>query len=177
MDASNVKSHIALYGDVAIERRYCTDCKRFAFVIDGEIRCCGAEVEQVPTKRRKRMCDVSAKRNGPSRKEQKRLLNEQDWSCFWCGRKFGKSVWRGRVRTVLRVEWDHVVPFAYSQNNQDSNFVASCQVCNRIKSSLMLDTVDEYRVHIRNRWSEKGYSDVRPMQGEVRPETPTSEVL
>ena len=78
---------------------------------------------------------------------------------------------------MLRVEWDHYIPYSYSQDNRVSNFVAACQICNRIKSSLMLPSAEEYRVHIQNKRVEKGYSDVRPVRGEVSPETPVAKVL
>jgi hypothetical protein len=113
----NKEAHVAYYGNIAIERRYCEDCKGFAFVIDGEIRCCGQKVnEPLPTKR-KRMSDVPWKRKGPPKKEKDRILREQDESCFWCERRFGKIVWLGRKRIALRIEWDHLIAFTYSLDN------------------------------------------------------------
>lgn len=170
-------AHVALYGNVGIERRYCDDCKRFAFVIDGRIQCCDERVESVLKKPRRRISDVVTARNHPRAKDQKRILREQDWKCFWCDKEFGKSVWRKNVRTVLKVNWDHLVPFSYCANNNSSNFVASCQICNNIKHSLIFNSVEECRVHIFNKRKEKGYTDVRPMWGEVHRETATSEVL
>jgi 5-methylcytosine-specific restriction endonuclease McrA len=50
---------------------------------------------------------------------------------------------------ILKVNWDHVVPFSYSQNNYAYNFVAACQICNGIKGSQMFKTLEEARIHIR----------------------------
>src|ERR1700757_3514336 len=129
MNATNKEAHVAYYGEIAIERRYCEDCERFAFFIDGEMRCCGAKLQVERPNKRKRMCDVYGKRKGPPKKERDRILREQHDNCFWCDRGFGNSVWLGRRRIVLRVEWDHLVPFGYSRNNNTQNFVASCHIC------------------------------------------------
>src|SRR4029077_14931424 len=177
MDASKKYPHIAMYGNIGIERRYCVDCKRFAFVIDRKIQCCDALVESVPTKTCKRMSVTPPGRNIPKVKERERILKEQNNSCFWCDRRFGCTVWRHNKRIVLRIEGDHYVPYVYSQDNRPSNFVAACQVCNKIKSCLMLPSAEEFRVHIQSKRTEKGYSDVRPMWGELSPETPIAKVL
>jgi hypothetical protein len=177
MDAINRPSHIACYGQVSIERRYCDDCKRFAFVLDGKIQCCETKVQLEPTKLRHRMCEVPIGRKGPPPIVKRRILREQQHCCFWCDRRFGRAVWLKRKRKILRVEWDHLVSYAYSYNNRPSNFVASCQICNSLKHSSIFETIDECRVYLWNKWKETGYSDLRPLWGEVQPETQTSKIL
>src|SRR2546430_12952627 len=128
MDASKNDAHIACYGQVSIERRYCEDCKRFAFVLDGRIQCCDTKVQTEPPKRRKRMCEIPFNKKGPPKRIQVKILREQGDCCFWCDRRCGKAVWLVRKKTVLRVEWDHLVCYAYSRDNRPSNYVASCQI-------------------------------------------------
>jgi len=62
----------------------------------------------------------------------------------------------------LRINFDHVVPFAYSQNNYRHNFVAACHICNSIKSSMMFNTLDEARAYIVATWVVKGIRDDLP---------------
>jgi hypothetical protein len=177
MDAKEKAPHVACYGQVSLERRYCEDCKRFGFVLDGRIQCCDTKVGLALPKARKRMCEVPIGRKGPPAKAKRSILREQGYCCFWCDRRFGKVLWRGRKRKVLRIEWDHLVSYAYSRDNRPVNYVASCHVCNRLKSSSVFESIDECRVYIWNKWKETDYSDVRPVWGEVQPETHTSKIL
>lgn len=173
----NKSAHVACYGLVSIERCYCEDCKGFAFVLDGRIQCCDQKVQSEPPMRRKRMSEIPLGRKGPPKAIKNSILRDQQDCCFWCDRRFGKSIWQGRKRRILHVEWDHLVSYAYSRDNRPSNFVASCQFCNRFKYSHIFESVDECRVYIWNKWKEANYSDVRPLWGEVQPETQTSKIL
>lgn len=78
---------------------------------------------------------------------------------------------------VLQVNWDHKVPFAYSQNNGNQNFVAACQICNRLKSRIMFNSLEEARVYLYYKQIEKGYSLVSPVLGELHPEETLAKIL
>jgi hypothetical protein len=179
MDTSNKECHIAVYGKVQLERRYCKDCKRFAFVIDRRIQCCDALVGTVPTDslKRKRISINPPNRGKLRKREKKEILKQQQGRCFWCDRLFGSIVWRRGKRIALRINWDHYVPFRFSQDNRPSNFVAACHVCNGIKASIMFRSAEEYRVYIQNRRITKGYQDLSPMQLDLSPETSTTKIL
>ncbi len=64
---------------------------------------------------------------------------------------------RGTKLVILKVCWDHRIPFAYSQDNRALNFVAACQICNGIKSSLMFERLEDARGYIYRRLQKKGY--------------------
>src|ERR1700733_14234926 len=130
--ASNISmrktSHTALYGNIAIPRAYCSECSTYAFVIDGELKCCDSPYDLGETSRVKRMSDCPAKRGTPSKKWQKHILAEQEHRCFYCNRRFGKTVYRRSRDLRLKLHWDHVNPYAYSLDNRTQNFVAACHV-------------------------------------------------
>jgi len=78
---------------------------------------------------------------------------------------------------VLRVCWDHKVPYAYSQNNRITNYAAACQICNSLKAALMFATVEETQIYVCIKAEEKGFSDVSPVLGEVRPDQTLAKIL
>ena len=81
-------------------------------------------------------------RRKPSPTIQNRILREQENRCFWCSQKLD----HGHV-------WDHLVPVAVGGSNHASNFVASCRICNSIKSakSPVLIGIDKMRNMIMDR--------------------------
>lgn len=157
------RTHGAIYGDIVIPRRYCTDCETYAFVIDGELKCCGRQATD-DCKTFRRMCGSSDKRHSPRKLLREAILSAQGGRCFFCGRRIGSRVWRRSKEVTLRLQWDHFIPWAYSLSNCDHNYVATCHVCNLIKQSLIFRSEDEARAHIATRWTEKGYSDMRPVR-------------
>lgn len=60
---------------------------------------------------------------------------------------------------MLRLEVDHIVPTAWTGERLDrpENLVASCQVCNRLKSDKIFASVDDARRHLDRRWVQEGY--------------------
>lgn len=167
---------IALYGNVAIPRLYCSNCNCYAFVIDKEFKCCGEPVTEQPTMS-KRMSDCPTGRRGPGIKTQQAILRAQDHRCFYCGCSFGQTVYRHSRPLCLRIQWDHVNPYVYSLDNRSQNFVAACQVCNKIKSSLLFGSLNEARTYIFAKWEEKAYSVLSPVRIELRAETDIADVL
>lgn len=150
---------MGLYGNVSMPREWCERCQGFAFVLDGHLACCGcASVE--PPRRFKRMSIPEFIRKQPSAVAQQRLLEEFGFSCAYCERPFGSQYMKDGKLLTLRLNWDHHVPYAYSANNNDENFLPACNVCNAWKSALVFQTVDEARVYLVNKWAtNKRYED------------------
>ena len=44
------KTHVALYGNVAMAREWCEDCNRYALVISKVLQCCDAPSKEDPKK-------------------------------------------------------------------------------------------------------------------------------
>ncbi len=152
------KHGIAMYGSVGLQRGYCGRCECYALIVDGQLQCCDAQVTTEPSDAY-RMSEAAHNRKGPSARERYAILKNQENRCLYCLRRFGVTVFRGLNPIMLRVTWDHAVPYTYCRANPASNFVGACQVCNKLKSSSIFDTVDEVRLYVEIKWREKGYSD------------------
>lgn len=148
--------HVGLYGSVKIERVFCQKCRRFAFVFDGILRCCDRPVLDRPVKA-KRISLGDHRRRYLSQSEKDLQISEQEGKCFYCGLYLGGYVFRNGHSIRLKIEFDHLVPFSYSQDNRGKNFVATCHICNKIKHDLMFQTVEEALVYVRTKRDEKGY--------------------
>jgi 5-methylcytosine-specific restriction endonuclease McrA len=151
-----MKSGYALYGNVRLVRSWCTDCKSNALVIDGILQCCDRKAEDPATVRR--MSEPVGRRKLPPKHDRDEQLWFQDHRCLYCFKSFGSygGVIRGRLIRVKLV-WDHVVPYSYSQDNRSVNFVASCQRCNGAKSSKVFKTIDDARIWLLERavWGDR----------------------
>ncbi len=93
----------------------------------------------------------------PTVQEQSDILAEQRGQCLYCGNVFGDVVVRHKTgkHTVLKLHWDHLIPWVYSQDGRAQNFVASCHVCNGIKGSLVFETITEVRDYVQKQWRAK----------------------
>jgi hypothetical protein len=96
----------------------------------------------------KRMSQAPDVRRQPTAGEKRVILALQENRCLYCLKPFNSAVIRKGKLTWLRVTWDHLVPFSYSQDNNVVNFGAACQICNGIKGSLMFVTIEEARTYI-----------------------------
>src|ERR1035437_3974933 len=152
------KTTLALYGNIAIKCGYCNTCEGMAFVLDGALACCGAEFAE-NAERYERIFQPEPRRRQPKPTHKKRILDEQGFRCLYCERSFGAVVERNGKSVKLKINWDHQVPYSLSQNNMNDNFVAACQICNNMKHNHVLQTLDEARVSLTNRWAEKGYCE------------------
>lgn len=154
---------LSLYGNVAIPKGWCSECGTHAFIIDARLQCCNAKVEKCNPTKIKRESEPEQVRRGPSSKKRKITLEEQDYRCFYCYTRFGSTrIYKGKEVNV-RLVWDHQVPYAYGQNNGDHNFVAACQHCNGIKSSMMFNSIEEARVYLDGELKRR----VSPVQKDV----------
>ena len=134
-----------------------------SIILDGLRQCCdrpvGAAPESLPIVK---VCEPFNQRKRPCRAAQAAILAQQEDLCLYCGSRFGEWQTRGGRSFRVRVAWDHNVPFAYSRDNAEQNFVAACYLCNSIKSSMMFQSLDEARVYILSRRQQMGCEDTDP---------------
>jgi hypothetical protein len=153
------KLHIATYGVIKIPRAYCKNCKRYALIIDKIIQCCDMPYDWETIERQKRMVEALSARKRPSSKAIKAMLLIQNNKCLYCEIPFGTSYMHPKTKKLqeTKVCCDHFVPYCYSKDNRDTNFVLACGTCNSIKSSLMFNTLEEARTYVQYRRAKKGY--------------------
>jgi hypothetical protein len=152
-------SHLAIYGRVRVRRTYCLKCRRKTLVTKkGEKLCCGEPYEDHPEEF-KVVCGKGVWRNRkPSAKHVKEMLEKYNYSCCYCGRRFGISMQMtvdGVVKfRKIKLNWDHFLPFSYAYNHQDENFLPSCSICNYWKRNIIFQTVEEVQIYVQNKWEE-----------------------
>jgi len=146
-------ARLALYGNVGIVRAYCQDCQRMSLVIKGIRQCCDKPLSEDETvEGSERIIEPEAKRRDLPRWKREQILREQNFRCFYCDRRIGSSVWYKGHQITLRVHFDHVLPYSYSYNNDASNFVAACHVCNNWKSRMVFNSLEEIQVYVTEKW-------------------------
>ncbi len=151
---------IGLYGNVAIERTVCPKCSDWSLVLDGRTLCCDERLADTePPEKFRRMSEPEFRRKIPRLKERQAILEEQGNRCFYCDRRFGSHVWRGLRRLVVRLAWDHLLPYSMTANNYAHNFVAACSICNGLKSNHVFHTIEEARIYVQAKAAEKGIGD------------------
>ncbi len=149
-------SRMALFGSIALHRGYCRSCNETAFVLDGFLKCCGESVASTPRKYERVSQPVAHRHRRPGKAAQAAILEAQGQRCLYCELPFGYTyISRKRLR-VAALEWDHKLPFAYSQNELDENFAAACSLCNSIKADYCFQTLDEARLFISQRKAKRG---------------------
>lgn len=151
-------AHMAFFGNVAIPRGYCEDCERQAFIIDGKLQCCDKRTSEV-IDGAQRVSEPDYHRCGPSLTDRIKILRRQDDRCLYCERRFGSQTWYKGKLIILRVNYDHVLPFEYGRDNSLGNFVAACHVCNNWKSSKIFTYLEEIQVYVAAKW-ERVNTDV-----------------
>ncbi len=150
--------HYALYGNVGLLREYCRHCKDQAFVIDKKYQCCDRDVESASSEKVQRVTNPRCKRQRPSKRVQDEILYRQSGKCLYCEVEFGRIFihpTKGKAYKLVPC-WDHLIPYVYSQNNYDHNFVAACSMCNGIKASKLFETLEEARAYVQHRRAKKG---------------------
>lgn len=145
-------AHLALYGNVGIPRVFCQQCQQTALVIKGIKQCCDRpDTEEL--KGIERIIEPEGYRKGsPPKAQQKGILQAQGYRCLYCDRRLGSTAWYKGRYIVLRLHWDHVIPYEYNQNNETSNFVAACHVCNHWKSDFVFNSLEEIQIYVTEKW-------------------------
>lgn len=148
MHEQDTRAYLGVYGSIILPKRWCEDCEAFSFVRHGVTVCCAHRNTEAP-QRWKRESAASGIRQKPTAEYAEVQLERQAHRCFYCFYLFSSSIHYKKRLVMLRVCWDHVVPFAYLQSNPNENFVAACQICNGIKSSKVFQTVAEARNYVQ----------------------------
>lgn len=73
------------------------------------------------------------------------LIKDQHGLCAYCLVPFGSIIQYGRRYKLSVVHFDHMLPFAYTNNNLDTNWAAACNFCNGMKGSKVFKSVDDIR--------------------------------
>lgn len=120
----------------------------------GEKLCCGEKYSGHPEKYKVIVGKGLGRGRRPSVKTQKELLEKYNYSCCYCERRFGTVVQIEDKFRQIKLVWDHFLPFSYAYNNQDSNFLPSCFICNVWKRNGIFQTIDEVKIYVRNKWEE-----------------------
>lgn len=118
--------------------------------------CCGEDVSG-PVSRVVRVSEPDhGMRLGLRAGDRAKILDEQGYRCLYCQRRFGSVVYQRGRETVLRCEWDHMIPYCYSYDGRASNIAAACQLCNRGKGSKVFSTLDQARVWLMQFHANRG---------------------
>ena len=149
-----VKKHIAIYGSVKVNRCFCEFCKCWTIVAkDGLKLCCNKPSEENPSEY-KSMMEAFPKRRTINSNTKKLLLEKFNNSCCYCDRRFGSYVEVNGSLKQIRVNYDHKIPFSYSYNNQDDNFLPACSFCNNWKSNNIFQTMEDAKLYVSQKWEE-----------------------
>jgi hypothetical protein len=97
------------------------------------------------------------KRRAPTKRQKAALIEKQRNRCLYCEHVIGTVVERRGKPVILRPNYDHFVPFAYSRRNPRDGFALACHLCNGIKSCKIFTTIMEAQEFIRARRTKLGY--------------------
>lgn len=150
------QKHIAIYGKLKMFRVYCEECKGMTLVLDDKKLCCDMPAPKKSIKQEEIIVSPDGRRKKPSLKRQKEILEKQDNKCLYCNNKFGTAYFRDGKLKLTKLHWEHLVPFSYTQRSSDKDFIASCNVCNLIKSDKVFETVEEVFHYVRYNRKKKG---------------------
>ena len=156
---------LGLYGSVAIPKGFCPTCETQAFIIDNKYQCCDTYAPITPYNKYIRYSEQANPRKRPSTKYQIEQLDRQNNQCFYCGLDLREPQWNYKKTNYVmaRIEWDHSIPYSFLKDNKDINFVASCSICNHIKSSKLFLTALEAREYVIKRRNKKGFRDSKEL--------------
>ena len=150
-----------LYGSVCLLSDRCPACGEESFIQDGATVCCGVQIAKPPDRwKRMSACRDHRRRFSPGYRAA--LVDAQNGVCFWCAIRFDKREWKHGREAKKSIEVEHIEPFIFAANETGQNIVASCSICNHIKSSLIFQDIHEARTQIQIRRTAKGYTTQSP---------------
>ena len=140
------------FGKVAMFRCYCDHCKQEALVINRRLQCCNRVLSK-PEKYTKKRETITTKRKRISAHVKKATLTSQHGKCIYCNCDLMEPVWNPQKTKYEKniINYDHILPWSYSGNNCLENIVASCSECNKYKSGLVFDSLEDAQVYILNK--------------------------
>lgn len=155
--ATVMNKHIGtlhIYGRAFIQSQYCPKCKQDAFILDGRYSCCGKQAVIEEEYRYKIEVDkVGSRRRLPSKQARDEMLLAQNNCCYYCGDEFGSYRRLCGQERLVKIHWDHFVPFSYDGNNHE--FVAACAECNQHKHAKMFGDLEQAREYLLLKINEK----------------------
>lgn len=89
-------------------------------------------------------------------------MRQQRGICYWCEFGFEQDVFRLGMLVRRKVNFDHWIPVSFSGDIHACNIVASCSICNSLKSNLLFANEYECRKYIRIQWRAKKFTIERP---------------
>lgn len=149
-----------LCGNVILFRSVCPQCGEKCLAGTAQFECGGCKmkwVEREIAHKKRVSLSTCTPRHKPSFEGQRRILEEQNGKCYWCGRWFNSIVRRYSKVYHLKIHWDHKIPYVYNQNNADENFVAACNFYNCFKSDKIFPFDDDCRKYLKERWQQDIY--------------------
>jgi hypothetical protein len=157
--AKKEKALFVLYGRTGLFRMACPECGLKGLVREGKTLCCNARIDRPQSFKKKREVEGAAKRDRLPIIEKRRILEEQDHCCIYCGNKFNEPIWHpGRRKVVIsKISFDHLVCWNFSQNTRAENMVAACSLCNGIKSDKLFENIEQARAYIIDQRQRKGF--------------------
>lgn len=153
------RREIFYYGSVGLTRVICPKCKSWCIVQKGRTPCCKIQIEFDDSKPRSTRSTTPPQKRRPLTEFRKRkIIRDQGYKCIYCLQEFGSTHTRdGHESVTLSVEFDHLVPYSYSQDNSLRNMVAACQVDNGLKHNFHYKDLEQAREHLRQARKDKGY--------------------
>jgi hypothetical protein len=133
------------YGQTTIKSEFCEKCQQEAFIIGGKFSCCGKSIGNPEHQQVIYELQLNARRKIPKKWLRKRILDEQNNRCLYCGVEFG--TWEDGKQ--ITVEWDHIKPHCYTGANYE--FAAACGRCNRAKAGKVFDSIREVVNYVREK--------------------------
>lgn len=82
-------------------------------------------------------------------------VEAQNYLCAYCRLPFGTVVSTRRGDTIQNLVGDHWKPFSWREDGTLDNCVASCQICNGIKSDRLYDCLEDASREILARRHDK----------------------
>lgn len=152
---------LSVYGSEVLIKTYCHNCEAYSFVREGKLICCGATYDgqdQPAEVQRESSAKEDRQHKTASMREKARILEAQDYRCLYCDSFFDTLGYRNSVPFVIRLVWDHRIPFGYIADNSKGNIVAACHVCNAIKRDKIFQSLEEARLYIGMKRRHKGYN-------------------
>ena len=153
----------AMYGRVGLLKAYCDRCKGTYFVIDGVYQCCDKKTIRIYTKvKTKRYSEGESKRTKIKMTTKKEIVEKQKNKCIYCNCNLDGFIWfeKNNAYRKVKIHFDHFISWNYSRDNNKNNLVASCQICNLLKSDKYfqdLSLAKEYILEERKKRNYRNY--------------------
>ena len=147
------------YSSIKMARVWCEECKTKALVVKGSKLCCDKPLKKGRKLGKLKRESTGTKREPPSSAEKRFMLEVQENKCFYCAVPFNEPFLHPKINKLryTNVCYDHFIPYSYSQDNRQINFVGACQICNGIKRNLVFDSREDAITYVKYRRKKKGY--------------------